>query len=99
MNRNIMRDKMDSQIRILHVCSKNNWQPWRLQKLLQIDMMNYGVKPSAIRSENYFHNFKASNGPSFDLALGQDIIFDVPALGNVYYSDLQTAMLTNAQHA
>ena len=27
------------------------------------DRMKYGVKPSAVRSENYLHNIKASNGP------------------------------------
>ena len=43
------------------------------------DRMKCGVKPSAVRSENYLHNTKASNGASFDVAMGQDISFDVPA--------------------
>ena len=47
------------------------------------DRMKYGVKPSAVRSENYLHNIKASNG--------QDIIFDVPALSNGYYCDFSTS--------
>ena len=55
------------------------------------DWMKYGVKPSAVRSENYLHNIKASNGSSFPLTLGQDIIFDVPALGNGYYCDFSTS--------
>ena len=43
--------------------------------------MKYGVKPSAVRSENYLHNIKASNVPTFDLQMGQDIIFaQVPNL-------------------
>ena len=55
------------------------------------DRMKYGVKPSAVRSENYLHNIKASNGSSFPCTLGQDIIFDVPALGNVSYCDFSTS--------
>ena len=55
------------------------------------DRMKYGVKPSAVRSENYLHNIKASNGPQFDVQMGQDIIFDVPALGNGYYCDFSTS--------
>ena len=51
------------------------------------DRMKYGIKPSAVRSENYLHNIKAFNGASFNQALGQDIIFEVPALGNGYYCD------------
>ena len=31
------------------------------------DRMKYGVKPSAVRSENYLHNIKASNGPQFEV--------------------------------
>ena len=55
------------------------------------DRMKYGVKPSAVRSENYLHNIKASNGPQFDVQMGQDIIFDIPALGNGYYCDFSTS--------
>ena len=55
------------------------------------DRMKYGVKPSAVRSENYLHNIKASNGSSFLCQMGQDIIFDVPALGNGYYCDFSTS--------
>jgi len=47
------------------------------------DRMKYGVKPSAVRSENYLHNIKCQ--------MGQDIIFDVPALGNGYYCDFSTS--------
>ena len=31
------------------------------------DRMKYGVKTSAVRSEKYLHNIKASNGPQFDV--------------------------------
>ena len=55
------------------------------------DRMKYGVKPSAVRSENYLHDIKASNGPSFTCQMGQDIIFDIPALGNGYYCDFSTS--------
>ena len=55
------------------------------------DRMKYGVKPSAVRSENYLHNIKASQGPSFEVQLGQRIIFDVPALGNGYFCDFSTS--------
>ena len=55
------------------------------------DRMRYGVKPSAVRSENYLHNIKAVNGSGFDVAMGQDIIFEVPALGNGYYCDFSTS--------
>ena len=55
------------------------------------DWMKYGVKPSAVRSENYLHNIKVSNGSAFPLTFGQDIIFDVPALGNGYYCDFSTS--------
>ena len=55
------------------------------------DRMRYGVKPSAVRSENYLHNIKATNGSTFDLNLGQDIIFEVPALANGYYCDFSTS--------
>ena len=33
------------------------------------DRMKCGVKPSAVRSENYLHNIKASNGPQFDVQM------------------------------
>ena len=55
------------------------------------DWMKYGVKPSAVRSENYLHNIKASNGSAFPLSLGKDIIFDTPVLGNGYYYDFSTS--------
>ena len=55
------------------------------------DRMKYGVKPSAVRSENYLHNIKASNGSTFPCNMGQDIIFEVPALGNGYYCDFSTS--------
>lgn len=55
------------------------------------DRMKYGVKPSAVRSENYLHNIKATNGATFDVSMGQDLIFDVPALGNGYYCDFSTS--------
>ena len=58
------------------------------------DRMKYGVKPSAVRSENYLHNMKASNGPTFDLQMGHDIMFGVPALGNGYYFDFSTSYFT-----
>ena len=35
------------------------------------DRMKYGVKPSAVRSESYLHNIKASNGSNFNCALGR----------------------------
>ena len=55
------------------------------------DRMKYGEKPSAVRSKNYLHNIKASNGPQFEVQMGQDIIFDIPALGNGYYCDFSTS--------
>lgn len=55
------------------------------------DRMRYGIKPSAVRSETMLHNIKAVNGTSFPLQLGQDIIFEVPALGNGYYCDFSTS--------
>ena len=57
------------------------------------DRMKYGVKPSAVRSERYLNNIKASNGSNFKCTLGQDIIFDVPALGNGYYCDFSTSYI------
>ena len=41
------------------------------------DRIQYGVKPSSIKSENYLHNIKGSNAPSFDVQMGQEIMFDV----------------------
>ena len=35
------------------------------------DKMMYKVKPSAVRSDNYLHNIKASNGNSFEVKMGQ----------------------------
>jgi hypothetical protein len=55
------------------------------------DRMKYGIKPSAVQSENNLHNSKASNGSSFPMQLGQYIIFDIPALGNGYYCDFSTS--------
>jgi hypothetical protein len=55
------------------------------------DRMKYGIKPSAVRSENMLHNIKSVNGTSFPLQLGQEIIFEVPALGNGYYCDFSTS--------
>ena len=55
------------------------------------DRMKYGIKPSAVRSETMLHNIKAVNGVSFPLQLGQDIIFEIPALGNGYYCDFSTS--------
>ena len=55
------------------------------------DKMQYKVKASAVRSENYLHNIKASNGSEFTLQMGTDIIFDVPALGNGYCCDFSTS--------
>ena len=51
------------------------------------DKMMYKVKPSAVRSEDYLRNIKASNENSFEVKMGTDIIFEVPALGNGYYCD------------
>ena len=55
------------------------------------DKMKYMVEPSAVRSESYLHNIKASNGSKFNCTFGQDMIFDVPALGNGYYCDFFTS--------
>ena len=57
------------------------------------DRMKYGVKPSAVCSENYLNNIKVSNGSSFpcNINLGQDIFFYVPALRNGYYCDFLTS--------
>ena len=37
------------------------------------------------------HNKKASNGPQFDLQMGPDIIFDIPAFDNGYYCGFSTS--------
>ena len=42
------------------------------------DRMKYGVKPSAVRSENYLHNIKASYGSSFTCQMGITVIFPPP---------------------
>ena len=44
--------------------------------------MQYKVKASAVTSENYLQNIKASNESDFSLQMGADIIVDIPALGN-----------------
>ena len=44
--------------------------------------MKYGVKPSAVWFQKYLHNLKTSNGPQFDMQMGQDISFNIVALGN-----------------
>lgn len=51
------------------------------------DRMKYGVKQSAVRSENNLRNIKASNGTSFSQALGTEIIFELPASANGTYID------------
>ena len=38
------------------------------------DRMKYGVKPCAVRSANNLHSIKASNGPSFDVAMGEGTV-------------------------
>ena len=50
----------------------------------QVAIMMYKVKPGAVRSENYLHNIKASNASQFNVQMGTDIIFYLPALGNGY---------------
>ena len=55
------------------------------------DKMQYKVKASAVRSENYLHNIKASNGSTFTVGMGTYIIFEVPALGNGYHCDFSTS--------
>ena len=49
------------------------------------------MKASAVRSENYLHNIQASNGSTFTVGMGTDIVFEVPALGNGYYCDYCTS--------
>lgn len=55
------------------------------------DRMRYGIKPSAVRSENLLHYYKANNGSSFDVAVGNEMIFQVPALGGGHYIDWSTS--------
>ena len=55
------------------------------------DRMKYTIKPSAVRSENLLHNFKATNGRAFPIQLGQEIIFEFPGMGNGYYCDFSTS--------
>lgn len=55
------------------------------------DRMKYGIKPSAVRSDNLLHYYKADNGSSFNMQLGQDIIFQVPSIGGGYYIDWSTS--------
>ena len=43
------------------------------------DLMQYNVKPTAVRSENLLNNIKASNGNLFAGSSEGQIIFDVPA--------------------
>ena len=57
------------------------------------DRMKYGIKQSAVRSDNLLHNFKASNGRSFDVKLGNEIVFEIPAMGKGYYCDLATSYI------
>jgi len=52
------------------------------------DRMKYGVKPSAIRSENLLYNLKAVNGTSFSQSTSTDVIFEIPSMGNGYYCDV-----------
>jgi len=52
------------------------------------DRMKYGVKPSAIRSENLLYNLKAVNGTQFSQSTSTDIIFEIPSMGNGYYCDV-----------
>lgn len=52
------------------------------------DRMKYGVKPSAVKTENLLYNIKATNGADMDLQLGNEVIFEVPSMGNGYYCDL-----------
>jgi hypothetical protein len=52
------------------------------------DRMKYGVKPSAVKTENLLHNIKATTGHNVAVALGNEIIFEIPSMGNGYYCDL-----------
>ena len=51
------------------------------------DRMKYGIKASAVFTENLQHNFKAVNGRSFTQQLGNEIIFEFPGMGEGYYCD------------
>ena len=55
------------------------------------DRMKYGIKPSAVRSENLLHNFKATNGRTFTQQLGNEIIFEFTGMGNGYYCDFSSS--------
>ena len=57
------------------------------------DRMRYGIKESAVRSDNLLHNFKASNGREFDVKLGNDIVFELPSMGKGYYCDLASSYI------
>ena len=52
------------------------------------DRMKYGVKPSAVKTENLLHNIKATTGHNTPIALGNEVIFEIPSMGNGYYCDL-----------
>jgi hypothetical protein len=51
------------------------------------DRMRYGVKPTAVRSENILSSIKASNGNAFDGNGTSKIIFDIPAQAGGFYLD------------
>ena len=57
------------------------------------DRMRYGIKESAVRSDNLLHNFKASNGREFEVKLGNEIVFELPSMGKGYYCDLASSYL------
>ena len=57
------------------------------------DRMKYGIKQSAVRSDNLLHNFKSSNGRTFEVKLGNDIVFEIPSMGKGYYCDLATSYI------
>ena len=57
------------------------------------DRMRYGIKESAVRSDNLLHNFKASNGREFEVKMGNDIVFELPSMGKGYYCDLASSYI------
>ena len=57
------------------------------------DRMRYGIKESAVRSDNLLHNFKASNGREFQVKLGNEIVFELPSMGKGYYCDLASSYI------
>lgn len=57
------------------------------------DRMRYGIKDSAVRSDNLLHNFKASNGREFEVKMGNDIVFEIPSMGKGYYCDLASSYI------